>query len=79
MPFFPRAIMMRRARDAEEQAGHSLQVPDDLQHTITRAIHFFHTLSKVSYEALGFDLHQASSFYQFVSFSEAEVFLLACL
>lgn len=71
--------MMGRARDAEEQAGHSLQVPDDLQHTIIRAIHFFHTLSKVSYVAHGFHLHQARSFYQSVSSSEAEVFLPAQL
>lgn len=71
--------MMRRARGAEDQAGHSLQAPDDIQRTISRAIHFFQEPSKVSYATHGFDLHQASSFFMFVSSSEAEVFLLPCL
>lgn len=77
--FFTRAIIMKRARDAEEQAGHSLQTPDDIQCIINRAIHFLQKLSKVSREAHEFDLHQASSFFMFVSFSEAEIFLLPCL
>lgn len=70
---------MKRARDAEEQAGHSLQTPDDIQCVINRAIHFLQKLSKVSHEAHEFDLHQASSFFMFVSSSEAEIFLLSCL
>lgn len=76
MPFFTRAVMMRRARDAEEQAGHCLQAADDIQHTINRPIHFSQKPSKISYATQGFDLHQASSFLMFVSSSEAEVFLL---
>lgn len=71
--------MMRRARDAEEQAGHSLQAPYDIQLAISRAIYFFQKPSKVSYVTHGFDLHQASSFFMFVGSSEAEVFLLPCL
>lgn len=79
MPFFTGAVMMRRARNAEEQASHSLQVPDDIQCIINRAIHFLQKPSKVSYETHESDLHQASSFFMFVSSSEEEIFLLLCL
>lgn len=74
--------MMRRARDAEEQAGHSLQAPDDTQHTISGAICFFEKQSRVSYVTLEFDLHQA--LFSCLSVPvvlpvEADVFLLPCL
>lgn len=62
-----------------KKAGHSLQAPDDIQHTISRATHFFQKPSKVSYVTHGFDLHQAGSFFMVVSCREAEVFLLPCL
>lgn len=51
-----------------KKAGHSLQAPDDIQHTISRATHFFQKRSKVSYVTHGFDLHQAGSFFHVCRF-----------